>query len=200
MESFSQSDGNKGSRSIMSRSSVGSWRCFLDHIHTAEILRWHLAQGGKLATVWTCSIADDSLSGVTPAEISRERGDIVKPIKTKCRSSLPTSFLPLWRITLRYGNSRFTNSPFHRYSAWSHYYMVCHFIQHVSTAEPKEAWRYTPWHRRPCVFCQHVSPRSTPVHLNMYQPTVYNHIDAVVMCCDWAPDPPCIVGSDKVLF
>ena len=30
--------------------------------------------------------------------------------------------------------------------------------------------------------------------------TVYNHIDAVIMCSDWDPDPPNILESDKVKF
>lgn len=38
------------------------------------------------------------------------------------------------------------------------------------------------------------------VNLNMYRPTVDNHIDAVMTCCDWDPDPPCIMESDKVTF
>ena len=29
-----------------------------------------------------------------------------------------------------------------------------------------------------------------PINLNMYLLTVYNHMDAVIMCCDWDPDPP----------
>ena len=37
-----------------------------------------------------------------------------------------------------------------------------------------------------------------PVNLNMYPQTVYNHTDAVIMCCDWDPDPSCIVERDKV--
>ena len=35
-----------------------------------------------------------------------------------------------------------------------------------------------------------------PVNLNMYPLTVYNHMNAVIMCCDWDPDPPCILESN----
>ena len=30
---------------------------------------------------------------------------------------------------------------------------------------------------------------------NMYPLTVYNHMDAVIWCCDWNPDPPCTLES-----
>ena len=57
---------------------------------------------------------------------------------------------------------------------------VCQFIQHSGTTLHIIAFRQCP-----------------PVHL-MYSLAVYNHIDAVIMCCEWGPDPPCIVESDKV--
>ena len=34
----------------------------------------------------------------------------------------------------------------------------------------------------------------------MYRPAVYNHMDAVIMCCDWRPDPQNILESDKNNF
>ena len=36
------------------------------------------------------------------------------------------------------------------------------------------------------------------INLNMYPLTVYNHMDAVIMCCGVDLDPPCILESDKV--
>ena len=39
-----------------------------------------------------------------------------------------------------------------------------------------------------------------PLNLNMYLPNVYHHIYAVILCCDWDPDLPCILESDKVPF
>ena len=30
--------------------------------------------------------------------------------------------------------------------------------------------------------------------------TIYNNMDAVLMCCDWDPGPPNILESDKVMF
>ena len=42
-------------------------------------------------------------------------------------------------------------------------------------------------------------PRFPPFDLNMYPPTVYNHMD-VVMWCGWDPEPPFIVESDEVKF
>ena len=52
-----------------------------------------------------------------------------------------------------------------------------------------------------CTYCEIwwviTSPfHPNPVSLNMYPQTVYNHMDAVVMCC-WDPDPPNILESDK---
>ena len=44
------------------------------------------------------------------------------------------------------------------------------------------------------------SPRFPPVNLIMYWPAIYKHRDAVIMCCDWDSDPPCIMESDKVAF
>ena len=41
-------------------------------------------------------------------------------------------------------------------------------------------------------------PRSPPVNLNLR--TVYNHMDIVIMCSDWDPDPPNILKSVKVMF
>ena len=38
----------------------------------------------------------------------------------------------------------------------------------------------------------------SPVILNPR--TVYNHMAAVIMCCDWDPDPPNILERDKVKF
>ena len=32
--------------------------------------------------------------------------------------------------------------------------------------------------------------RFPPINLNMIPPTVYNHMDAVIMCCDWDSYPP----------
>ena len=43
-----------------------------------------------------------------------------------------------------------------------------------------------------------VFPRSLPVNLNLR--IIYNHMDAVIMCRDWDPDPPNILESDKVTF
>ena len=34
----------------------------------------------------------------------------------------------------------------------------------------------------------------------MYPPSVYYHMDAVIMYCDWDSAPPCIVESDKVKY
>ena len=43
--------------------------------------------------------------------------------------------------------------------------------------------------------------RCPPVNLNMYLLTVYNHLDDVVMCSDWDPDPPNILeGYFQVNF
>ena len=41
-------------------------------------------------------------------------------------------------------------------------------------------------------------PGVPPVNLNLR--TVYNHMDAVIICCDWDPDPPNILESDKFTF
>ena len=43
-----------------------------------------------------------------------------------------------------------------------------------------------------------VFPPVSPVSLNPR--TVYNHMDAVIMCSDWDTDPPNILESDKVTF
>ena len=50
------------------------------------------------------------------------------------------------------------------------------------------------WHL--CVF--KVFPWCPPVNLNLL--TVYNDMDAVIMCSDGDPDPPNILESDKVMF
>ena len=36
--------------------------------------------------------------------------------------------------------------------------------------------------------------------VNLNPQIVYNHMDAVIMCSDWDPDPPNILESDKVMF
>ena len=41
-------------------------------------------------------------------------------------------------------------------------------------------------------------PRCSPVNLNPW--TVYNHMDAVIMCSDWDPQPTNILESDRVKF
>ena len=41
-------------------------------------------------------------------------------------------------------------------------------------------------------------PSVPPVDL--HSRTVYNHMDAVIMCCDWDPDPPSILESDSYIF
>ena len=43
-------------------------------------------------------------------------------------------------------------------------------------------------------------PSCPPFNLNTYPLTVHNFIDAVIMCCDWDPDPQKILESDKVTF
>ena len=43
-------------------------------------------------------------------------------------------------------------------------------------------------------------PRCLPVNIITYPLTVYNHMDAVIMCGDLDPDPPNILESDKVTF
>ena len=43
-------------------------------------------------------------------------------------------------------------------------------------------------------------PQCSPVNLNKDSLIVYNHIDAVIMCCEWDPHPPCILEGDKVTF
>ena len=40
--------------------------------------------------------------------------------------------------------------------------------------------------------------RFPPINLNLWE--VYNHMDAVIKCSDWDPDPPNTVESDKVMF
>ena len=40
-----------------------------------------------------------------------------------------------------------------------------------------------------CVFFSMCFPKCLTVNLNMYPLTVCNHMDAVIMFCDWAPDP-----------
>ena len=64
------------------------------------------------------------------------------------------------------------------------------FTQKAGTAAPKEAWQYTSCWWRQCF------PGVPPVNLNPW--TVYNHMDAVIICSDWDPDPPNILESDKV--
>lgn len=54
-------------------------------------------------------------------------------------------------------------------------------------------------HRNKSFFFKYF-PWFPPVNLNMYPPTVYNHIDAVIIWCGWDPDPPFIMESDKVTF
>ena len=41
-------------------------------------------------------------------------------------------------------------------------------------------------------------PSVPPVNPNPW--TVYNHMDAIIMCSDRDPDPPNILESDKVTF
>ena len=53
------------------------------------------------------------------------------------------------------------------------------------------------WHL--CVFYRCIS-QVPPLNLNIYLLTVYNHIDAVIKCCDWDPDTPNILESDKHVF
>ena len=48
-----------------------------------------------------------------------------------------------------------------------------------------------------CVFSR-CFPGVSPVNLNPR--IVYNHMDAVLMCHDWDPDPPNILEGDKVMF
>ena len=48
------------------------------------------------------------------------------------------------------------------------------------------------------VFFSRCFPGCPRVNLNL--PTVYSHIDAVIMCSDWDPDPPNILESDIVFF
>ena len=43
-------------------------------------------------------------------------------------------------------------------------------------------------------------PRCPPVNLNMYMLNVYNHMDDVIMCSDWDPDPANILESEEVTF
>lgn len=53
--------------------------------------------------------------------------------------------------------------------------------------------------------------RVVPVHIimlrsvgffkkNVFPPTVYNHLDAVILCRDLYPDPPCIVEGKRFLL
>ena len=63
---------------------------------------------------------------------------------------------------------------------------------------PEEALRYIMM--MTSVFFSRCFPQRPPVNLNMYQLTIYNHMDAVIMCCDRDPDPLNIPESDKVMF
>ena len=56
-------------------------------------------------------------------------------------------------------------------------------VIHIKSRHHKEAWRYTWWWWCLCVFVK-VFPRCLPVNPNIHWLTVYDHIDAVKMCCD----------------
>ena len=74
---------------------------------------------------------------------------------------------------------------------------VCQFIQQAGAADQKEASQYTSlrlWVFSTCC------PQCPTVNINIYWLTVYNHMDAVIMCCEWDPVPPCIMDNDKVSF
>ena len=62
----------------------------------------------------------------------------------------------------------------------------------VHAVSPKQAWRSTSWWWQ-CLCIFKVFPRCPPVNLNLW--TVYNHMDAIIMCSDWDPDPPNILES-----
>lgn len=67
---------------------------------------------------------------------------------------------------------------------WPEAALVCQFIQHSGTMVHIMA--FTAFRKCP------------PVNVNMYSLTVYNHIDTVILCCEWDPNPLYIIESDKV--
>ena len=68
---------------------------------------------------------------------------------------------------------------------------VSQFTQQASAVDPKELWHNTSWHLHVFFYA------FPPVNLNMYPLTVYNHMNAVIMCWVWDPDPPNILKSEK---
>ena len=71
---------------------------------------------------------------------------------------------------------------------------VCPFIQPLALQMLKRS-NGTCHVDEVCVFLARLL-RCPPVNLNMYPLTVYNYIDAVIMCSDWDPDPSNILESD----
>ena len=67
---------------------------------------------------------------------------------------------------------------------------VCHFTQLTSTVDPKGVKVHIL--KLICVF-------PPGVHLLISPSTVYNHMDAVNICCDWDPDTPCILEVTRLL-
>ena len=69
----------------------------------------------------------------------------------------------------------------------------------MSAPQLNNAGRYT-WWRWDLFFPSVCLLRYPHVNLNMYWPTVYNHMDLFLKCCDWRPEPPHILESDKDTF
>lgn len=74
-------------------------------------------------------------------------------------------------------------------------------LQNYGTGEQQEVCQYTSkcWGVYVFLFCFFGGcfPEFSPVNLNVYLPTLFNYMNAVIKCCDEDPDPPCIVESDR---
>lgn len=91
--------------------------------------------------------------------------------------------------------SRSTKQPWHKASP------VGHFISMPALWSQKRRNGTHTHDAEICVFLFFsISALFPPVNLIMYLLTVYNHMDAVTLCCYREPDPPVIVGGDKAKF
>ena len=73
-----------------------------------------------------------------------------------------------------------------------------HRAKHLRLKDKPLALRLLKWHDSSCHVDDISVSQVSPVSQN--QQTVYNHMDALIMCSDWDIDPPNILDGDKVTF
>ena len=88
-----------------------------------------------------------------------------------------------------------TEMPHYRHSGG------CQFSTVVCSHRTEHLWcKLCKSHSKLALLIQKLFPCCLPVNLNMSLVTVHSHMDVVIMCCDWDPDPPNILESDKGKF